>query len=187
MKISTLYFLFFSTFIVFSSVAIASSESHTHENKHGKSHSHGVGNLDIAVQGNSIKVTFELPMESTVGFEHAPKTAAQKEAIVQLQATLNKEALLTFTDAAKCQQTSIKASSPLFEGIQNKPDKTASSVHSDVSVDIEFSCANTKLLDRTDLRIFKQFTRLKTIRIQFAGPNGQRSGTVKSAQPFFKI
>ncbi len=183
MKISIPNFLFFSTAIVFSAVGFASSELHSH----GKGHSHGVGNLDIAVQGNSIKVTFELPMESTVGFEHAPKTAAQKEAIVQLQATLNKETLLTFTDAAKCQQTSIKASSPLFEALQTQPPKGASSAHSDVSVDIEFSCVNTKLLDRADLRIFKQFTRLKTIRIQFAGPNGQRSGTVKTAQPVFKI
>jgi hypothetical protein len=42
-------------------------------------HSHGVGNLELVVQGGTVKASFEIPMESLLGFEHLPRTTAQKK------------------------------------------------------------------------------------------------------------
>ena len=40
-------------------------------------HSHGVGNLELVVQGGTVKASFEIPMESLLGFEHLPRSPAQ--------------------------------------------------------------------------------------------------------------
>ena len=49
-------------------------------------HSHGQGQLELVVQGGAVKANFEIPMESLLGFEHLPKTPAQKKAMADLQA-----------------------------------------------------------------------------------------------------
>jgi len=43
-------------------------------------HVHGVGELKIAVEGDTLYVIWESPLANLVGFEHAPKTAEEKAA-----------------------------------------------------------------------------------------------------------
>ncbi|MEY4677134.1 MAG: hypothetical protein RLZZ470_1641, partial [Pseudomonadota bacterium] len=48
-------------------------------------HSHGLGNVELVVQGGTVKASFEIPMDSLLGFEHLPRTPAQKKALADLQ------------------------------------------------------------------------------------------------------
>ena len=41
-------------------------------------HVHGAVQLDVAVDGPTLTLTLEAPLDSVVGFERAPRTAAEK-------------------------------------------------------------------------------------------------------------
>jgi hypothetical protein len=43
-------------------------------------HVHGLVKLDVAVDAKTLTVQLEAPLDSLVGFEHRPRTAAQKQA-----------------------------------------------------------------------------------------------------------
>ena len=60
--------------------AFAASESGHRE--HG-AHEHGHGTLDVAVEGEDLVIEFRIPAVNAVGFEHAPGTDAEREAVRQ--------------------------------------------------------------------------------------------------------
>ena len=68
--------------------AFAVSESGHRE--HG-AHEHGHGTLDVAVEGEDLVIEFRIPAVNAVGFEHAPSSDAEREAV--------RQALARFGDA----------------------------------------------------------------------------------------
>jgi hypothetical protein len=149
---------------------------------HAKAHSHGAGKLELAMQGNAVRASFVFPMDSLLGFEHLPKTPAQKAAVEQLQLNLTKEQfLIKFPTAAQCKQTAIQPSSAMFAKASDKP--VAQSGHADLTVDVEFVCADTKALDRIELEVFKHHPKLHQMRVQWVSTKGQRTRVVRSSQP----
>ena len=55
-------------------------------------HEHGHGTLDIVVEGEELVMEFRIPGVNVVGFEHAPRDDAEREAV--------RQALVPFGDAA---------------------------------------------------------------------------------------
>jgi len=51
-------------------------------------HVHGVAKMDLAVDGNKLTLSMEMPLDNLVGFEHLPKTDKQKAALAEAMATL---------------------------------------------------------------------------------------------------
>ena len=49
--------------------------------KHGHAHEHGKGRLEISVDANQAIGKLKIPLEALVGFERAPKTEAETNAI----------------------------------------------------------------------------------------------------------
>ncbi len=81
--------------------------------EHG-AHVHGAAKLQLAIDGSAVSLMLESPMESLVGFEHAPGSEAEKTALAKLVGALNKpDALFVFSPAAGCTSTSVKLESPL--------------------------------------------------------------------------
>ena len=68
-----------------------------------KAHVHGEGVLNIAVENGQILMELEAPGADIVGFEHEPKTDADKAAIAKAAATLEDgAALFQFSPDAQC-------------------------------------------------------------------------------------
>ena len=51
-------------------------------------HVHGVAAIDIAVEGRALVVLLDMPLDSVVGFERAPRTAAERRAAADALARL---------------------------------------------------------------------------------------------------
>ena len=66
----------------------ASDEQH----REHEAHEHGHGTLDIVVEGEELAIELRIPAVNVVGFEHAPRDEAEREAI--------RKALVPFGDAA---------------------------------------------------------------------------------------
>ena len=69
----------------------AFAESQDEHREHG-AHVHGHGTLDIVVEGEELVAELRIPAANVVGFEHAPRDDAEREAV--------RHALVPFSDAA---------------------------------------------------------------------------------------
>jgi hypothetical protein len=136
-------------------------------------HAHGKGEMEITVQDGSIRAIFRTPMESLLGFEHAPKTEAQKTAVTQLKNKLSNPTLFFApTPAAQCAAGAAEASSTLFAG-------QVSGGHSDLEYRFSFKCSNVQALQGLDALLFADYPRLHEIRALVVNNTEQRSVTLK--------
>ena len=62
------------------------------EHREHDAHEHGHGTLDIALEGEELVVELRIPAVNVVGFEHAPRDDAEREAV--------RQAMVPFGDAA---------------------------------------------------------------------------------------
>ena len=84
--------------LLVASATVAASEGEHRE--HG-AHEHGHGILDIVVEGEELVVELRVPAVNVVGFEHAPRDDAEREAI--------RKSLVPFQDVAGVLVPSAKA------------------------------------------------------------------------------
>jgi hypothetical protein len=144
----------------------------------GKGHTHGVGRLDIVVDGQSLSFALELPLDAAVGFERAPKTAAEKAALDNAGKLLDDgAALFAPTPAAGCALKSTQVTVPFADG------KPAGSDHADIDAAYVFECATPAALKGFETAVFKHFRRLYRIEAQRVGPTGQGAGRLTPKTP----
>lgn len=76
-------------------------------------HVHGEGHLDLAVDGSQVSISLRLPGDTVVGFEAAPRNAAQREAVQTAQRQLQAlDQWLTLPVAAGCSADTVKVELP---------------------------------------------------------------------------
>jgi len=83
--------------------AIAQRQRPAHE-----AHVHGVGQLDVALDGNTLSLHLDSPLANLVGFEHAANSAKDKQAVRAMSADLRAAGKLFVTSpAATCNLTAV--------------------------------------------------------------------------------
>lgn len=77
--------------------------------EHG-AHEHGHGVLEMAMDGHDLHLEMRIPAINVVGFEHAPSTDAQREAVRRALATFKRgQDLFAPSAAARCALESAEA------------------------------------------------------------------------------
>ena len=74
--------------VLLACTAFAASDD---ERREHEAHEHGHGTLDIVVEGEELVIELRIPAVNVIGFEHAPKDDAEREAV--------RQALVPFADA----------------------------------------------------------------------------------------
>jgi hypothetical protein len=141
-------------------------------------HQHGTLTLDIAIDGPTLVIEMEAPLDSLLGFEHAPRTAAQKQAAAQMLARLRQPDGLFVPDAAAaCTLKSASADSAALA-----PDAKAAG-HADLDARYEWTCGNAAALSSVDLGgLLDGYKRIQTLDAQIASPTGQFKQRLKRPQ-----
>lgn len=137
----------------------------------GKAHEHGAAKLDIAVEAGRLSMTLESPLDGLLGFERAPRSAAEQRAADTLVATLKAaDTLFRIDPAAQCRLSSVTLeSAPLKLGRSTAgPDDG----HGDLDADFEFACLAAPAF--VEIGLFKAFPRLARLEVQTATERGQR-------------
>jgi len=141
-------------------------------------HQHGVAKLEVTIVGTELTLRLETPLDNLLGFEHAPRTAAQRTAAQRLLERLRQgEALFQPTRAAVCRMQGVELTAPVLQ------DATAATEHADLRAEWRFACAEPGQL--TDLRVnlFTDFPRLKRLDAAVASPRGQRARRLSARMP----
>lgn len=97
------------------------AEDHDHDHHHDHefdqrgAHEHGKVRLNVALDGNDLLIEMDAPADNVIGFEHAPKTDAQKATLRDKSAWLNAGTnLFTFPAAAACRFQRTELTAPQF-------------------------------------------------------------------------
>jgi hypothetical protein len=144
---------------------------------HQKAHVHGQGRLEVVVDGPLLSIALESPLDGIVGFEHPPRTAAQKQAAAQALALLKEPArLFTLPAEAGCRAEATEVVAPVLEGQASKDG------HGDLDARWSFRCTAPDQLATLEQGLFAAFPRLVRLDVQVAGPKGQRKQTLRKPE-----
>jgi hypothetical protein len=145
----------------------------------GKAHEHGVMKLDVAVEGNTLSIALESPLDSFLGFERAPRTDAERKTaadlLTRLRAPASAPPLFVADTAAQCTLSKAEVRAPVLEAAAKAASKDG---HADLEADYVYTCAQPAQLKALDLGLFDAYRRLKRIDVQVAGPQGQSKATL---------
>ncbi|OWQ85657.1 hypothetical protein CDN99_21475 [Roseateles aquatilis] len=172
--------------------ALAEEAQMTHDAEashagHG-AHEHGVIRVDVVVDGDQLTVALEAPLDSLLGFEHQPRTDAEKAATQRMLTRMRDGATLWRpAPEAGCRFESARLDSALItaptDGARaNKtPADGASEAgkHMDLDASYTFRCAQPARLNSLSHTLFRDFPRLQRLEVQIAGPKGQRKRTLQ--------
>lgn len=134
-------------------------------------HEHGIAHLDLAVEARRVTFDLQVPLDSLLGFERAPRTDAERQrsdaAIARLRAAGD---LFRIDGAAACTLDRVTLVSPML-GLGGKPaDKDA---HADLEGRFEFACQSGARAGHVDVGLFEAFAGLRRIELQVVTPRGQ--------------
>lgn len=140
----------------------------------GQAHVHGQARLEIVLDGPVLAIALEAPLDGIVGFEHAPRTPAQKQLAAKALAALQDPArLFTLPAEAQCRPEATEVEAPVLQG------KDAQDDHADLDVRWTYRCAAPARLQGLEQGLFEAFARLQRLEVQVAGPQGQRKATLR--------
>jgi len=161
-------------------------EHHAHVHH---AHVHGVAKLEVAVEGGSISLHLESPLEGVLGFEHAPGNDKERAIVAQMRkAMANGSALFAPTSAAKCRFVDSKLEAPTLDAKPaRKPEKQAKhaeQAHGDLDADFRFTCAEPAKLTGMEVRLFDAFPKMRRIDAQVVSDKGQKATRLSSKMRF---
>lgn len=152
-------------------------------------HVHGEAQVEIAIDGQILQIGLTSPLESLVGFEHAPRTAAQKGAMHDMmQAFRQPEQLFAPTAGAQCKAEPAVVSAPTAKGPGgNERDHAAGgaadhAAHAELEATITFRCLAPTALRSIEFKLFDVFRGMRHIDVQVVGPKGQTAATLTPKQ-----
>lgn len=150
-----------------------------------KAHEHGAVTLDVAVEAAEVSLAVEMPLDSLLGFERAPRTPAERQAAAAALAKMRDGgALFRFDAAAQCTLASAKVEAPVLEPAA-KP--AAAGEHADLDASYVFRCAQPARLATLEVLLFDAFPRVDRIAVQAVLPHGQHKAVLRRAARVLRL
>lgn len=140
------------------------THSHTH------THAHGVAKLNVAVDGGTLTLALESPLDSLLGFEHMPRNDKERASVRTMENRLQKAAQLFVTPvAAQCQIESVKLDSVVL----NANSGESINGHADLDGEFIFNCKQPQYLRKMTVQLFEAFPHLHQVDVQIVTTRGQ--------------
>ena len=155
-------------------------------------HQHGVGQLNLAVDGNEIEIELTLPGMDVVGFEHAAASDADRTAVTQAIVKLRDGGkLFRFAAAGGCRLEQAEVGQNAHEHGQHEqakgkehkhehakakehePAKGEEDEHAEFRAHYHFDCKNPAGATPLDVRVFEILPTAERIDTQRTSPRGQ--------------
>lgn len=146
-------------------------------------HEHGVARMNLAIDGQQLQVSIQVPLESLLGYERAPRDATEKaQATATLDRLKQSQEVIVTPPAAQCRPVEagqIKA--PLIEG------KGGAEKHGDLNGEYKLICAQPAELRTLEASLFEVSRRITRVQVQVAGPKGSSQTTLRRNKRQIKL
>lgn len=177
MRQSSSLIVFLSLLCCFSVASVSAAPAHVH----------GVSSLEVAIDGQTLSIGMEAPLDDLLGFEHSPRTPAEQEKVRKMAETLRAaDKLFLPTRAAGCTLGEVKLSSsaiaPSLLG-EKGAEAAASDGHADLDAEFSFTCRKPEALESLRVALFGHFPGMKSVKLSLVGPRGQKGAKLDPASP----
>ena len=148
-------------------------------------HVHGLARLEVVVEGGTISLHLESPLEALLGFEHAPRDAGERTKVEVMRKNLAQgERMFSPTPAARCRLVSARLTSPILDAAPGKPSARGREAHDDLDAEFQFQCAQPARITGLEVRLGEFFPRLQRIDAQVVSPKGQSASRLDAKRRF---
>ncbi len=151
----------------------------------GKAHRHGVAEMQLAIEQTQVVVAMEIPLDSLVGYERAPRNEAERRAAADALVKM-KEAgsLFKFDAAAACRAKEATVEAPVLEG---KAASGKNDEHAQLEATFVFVCSDPAKITRIEVNLFDTFKRLEKIEGQSVSVRNQTKFVLTRSARVFKL
>lgn len=144
-------------------VASAGAQAH-------RAHVHGVAQLEVAVDGTQLELALLGPQDNYIGFEHPPRTPAQKRAHADMLKRLQQAGQWFLANPeARCSVTAQDA----------ETDAEAGGAHADIEVSVSFTCQAPEQLRHLVVMPWQAMPRLRQLQATVVTPGASRKVNLK--------
>lgn len=165
-----------------------------HERRGHESHEHGVGQLNVAVEMNSLHIELESPAMNIVGFEHRPRNQQQKDTVHDAVTLLKQGDLLfsTSKDAGCILKESEVVSGLLDKDEEHHEDEGDEAhhhqeSHADFEASYLFECNKPSALKRLTVKLFAAFPATEELEVQLLTSTRQSALEITSDNPWIDL
>lgn len=151
-------------------------------------HEHGKVTLNAAIEGTALVIGLDAPAINVVGFEHAPRTDAEKAAVTEAARLLNiGNGLFGFPPEAKCAFKGSQLTAPHWEeesadSHSHHEKHEAHEHHADYEASFTFQCEAPTKLTWLEPLILEKLKNVTEARVNIVAASGQRSDVAKTAR-----
>lgn len=166
-------------------------------------HEHGVGELNIATEGDVIEFEFMIPGADIVGFEYVAKSDADIASIKKALKTFeNYENVFTLPKNSRCQltekQVALKEDEDDHDDHEEHDehddheghddhDEHAEENHNEFYAKYSFECGDIKAINKVEFPYFSTFPNSGELEVQFISSIGSVSFEVEAEEPSINI
>ena len=191
---------FILAILIFFNFSIA--KVYAEETRQVDKHEHGVGELNIATEGDVIEFEFMIPGADIVGFEYVAKSDADIASIKKaLQTFENYENIFTLPKNSRCQLTEKQVALKEDEDDHDEHeghddhddheehddheghDEHAEENHNEFYAKYSFECGDTKAINKLEFPYFSTFPNSGELEVQFISSIGSVSFEVEAEEP----
>lgn len=155
-----------------------------HRSAAASAHVHGVLPMTLVLEGDRLTLSVEeAPLDTFLGFERAPRSAAEKQAADKLlSAWRSGQGLVAPDPKGQCTFQSAEVEAPVL----TQPAQTRSAggdTHADLDASLVFACARAQALESVDLSgLMQRFPRIRRIELQGVAGAGQFRKVIQRGQ-----
>ena len=189
---------FILSILIFFNFSIA--KVYAEETRQVDKHEHGVGELNIATEGDVIEFEFMIPGADIVGFEYVAKSDADIASIKKaLQTFENYENIFTLPKNSRCQltekQVALKEDEDDHDNHEEHDDhddheghdEHAEENHNEFYAKYSFECGDIKAINNVEFPYFSTFPNSGELEVQFISSIGSVSFEVEAEEPSINI
>ena len=189
---------FILSILIFFNFSIA--KVYAEETRQVDKHEHGVGELNIATEGDVIEFEFMIPGADIVGFEYVAKSDADIASIKKaLQTFENYENIFTLPKNSRCQltekQVALKEDEDDHDDHEGHDDhddheghdEHAEENHNEFYAKYSFECGDIKAINNVEFPYFSTFPNSGELEVQFISSIGSVSFEVEADEPSINI
>ena len=146
-------------------------------------HVHGEAQLNVVADGAQLEIQLQAPLDSVLGFEHAPRTEKQRAAVRAMAKRMRQaQSLFVPTPEAGCSASSVRlASASLPAELLGEPEAPSPGPaqkaldHDDLDAAFVFRCSSPDRLRGLESSLQKAFPGIRTLMVRVVSTRGQKA------------
>jgi hypothetical protein len=138
-----------------------------------RAHEHGAVSINLALEGNELVVELEAPAINVLGFERAPRDAAERAAAAAIESWLRSAtAILGVPAAAACRKRAVEFNGPRWDDAAG---------HADYDVRFTYDCRTPAALSWAELWLLRRLKNITRVEANVLTATRQERVTLSGA------